>query len=140
MWNFSTLINISLKTQDQKAPQGNILEFFLQDTIKATFWMENLTERWTQSRPFYPKSGLFFDFQKKTGENSSTYPLVSHLWVWLNWHQYPLTSLKYLWNAWINCSMPGPWICLILLHIRQTFEDVAGSEVARLHMQRFWYA
>ena len=30
------------KTQ-KEAPQVNILEFFLVDTLKATFWMENLT-------------------------------------------------------------------------------------------------
>ena len=30
------------KTQ-KEAPQVNILEFFLLDTLKATFWMENLT-------------------------------------------------------------------------------------------------
>ena len=26
--------------------------------------MENLTQRWTQSQPFFKKSGHFFEFQK----------------------------------------------------------------------------
>ena len=32
-----TLINVSPKTQEKEAAQGNILEFFLQDTLKITF-------------------------------------------------------------------------------------------------------
>ena len=30
--------------------------------------MENLTQRWIQSGPFFPKSGHFFDFQKRAME------------------------------------------------------------------------
>ena len=32
--------------------------------------MENLTQRWTQSGPFFPKSGHFFQFSKSAGEAS----------------------------------------------------------------------
>ena len=49
-----------IKTQEEKALQGKILEFFLLDTLKSTFLMENLTQRWIQSGPFFPKSGHFF--------------------------------------------------------------------------------
>ena len=31
------------KKSRKKAPQAKILEFFLLDTLKATFWMANLT-------------------------------------------------------------------------------------------------
>ena len=44
-----------IKKSRRKAPQGKILEFFLLDTLKTTFWMANLTKRWTQSGNFFPK-------------------------------------------------------------------------------------
>ena len=48
--------------------QGNILESFLLDTLKTAFWMENLTQRWTETEPFFQKSGhFFFDIQKRHG-------------------------------------------------------------------------
>ena len=53
-----------VKNIRKKILQGNILEFLL-DTLKAVFWMENLTERWTQSGPFSPKLGHFFSIFKK---------------------------------------------------------------------------
>ena len=34
------------------------MEFFLLDTLKTTFWMENWTQRWKQWGPFFPKTGL----------------------------------------------------------------------------------
>ena len=37
LWNLGTLKNISSKTQEKKAPQGKILEFFSLDTFKTTF-------------------------------------------------------------------------------------------------------
>ena len=48
-----------VKNLKKKVPQGKILEFFLLDTLKTTFWMEILTQRWTLSGPFFPKSGYF---------------------------------------------------------------------------------
>ena len=59
LWNLGTSINISYKAQEKK---GN---FFLLDTLKTTFWMENLTQRWIQSGTFFTKSGHFFLFSKK---------------------------------------------------------------------------
>ena len=49
-----------LRKNTKKAPQGNILELFVLDTVKTTFQMKNLTQRWTQSVPFFPKLGHFF--------------------------------------------------------------------------------
>ena len=40
-WNLDTSINNSSKTRGKKAPWGNILEIFVSDTLKTTFWMEN---------------------------------------------------------------------------------------------------
>ena len=42
-----------------------MLESFLLDTLKTTFWMENSTQRWIQSGPFFSKSGEFFSIFKK---------------------------------------------------------------------------
>ena len=39
--------------------------------------------------------------------------------------EYALTAI--LGNAWIKCSMPGLWICMIILHVRQAFENALGS-------------
>ena len=36
-WNSGTSINISSKTQEKKAPQRKILNFFLLDTLKTAF-------------------------------------------------------------------------------------------------------
>ena len=32
-----------IKKSRKKAPQGKILEFFILDTLKTTFWIANLT-------------------------------------------------------------------------------------------------
>ena len=71
LWNLGTSINISSKTQEKEAPQGNILEFFFLGPLKTTFRMKNLTQWWAKSGPFFPKSGHFFRFSKKAGEASS---------------------------------------------------------------------
>ena len=36
-----------------------------------TFWMENLTQRWIQSGPFFPKSGHFSIFKKGQGRSTT---------------------------------------------------------------------
>ena len=60
--------------------------FFLLDTLKTTFWNENLTQKWTffQVRAFFTKSGDFlFDFQNKAGETTPPpfHPLVARLFL-----------------------------------------------------------
>ena len=37
LWSWGTLINILSKTQEKQTPQRKILDFFLLDTLKATF-------------------------------------------------------------------------------------------------------
>ena len=64
-WNWGTSINISSKTLKRTALLGKILEYFLQDTVKTTLRTKNLTQRWTQRRPFFQNQGTFFDFLKK---------------------------------------------------------------------------
>ena len=54
-------------------------KFFLLDTLKTTFWMENLTQRWIQPRPSFQYQGTFFDFQQRAGEASPLPTLVARL-------------------------------------------------------------
>ena len=49
-----------VKNTRKKAAHGNIWWFFLLDTLKTTFWMENVTQRWTQSGHFLQNQGTFF--------------------------------------------------------------------------------
>ena len=51
-------INISTKTQEKEAPQGNILDLFLLDTLKTAFRTENLTQN---------QDTLFSIFKKSRG-------------------------------------------------------------------------
>ena len=60
-WNQGTSINISSKTHEKRP-------CWEKDTVKTTLRMKNLTQRWTQSRPFFQNQGTFFDFLKRTGE------------------------------------------------------------------------
>ena len=98
--NNGTLINISSKTQEKRKH----FAVFLQDNLKITFWMENVTQKWTQSWSFFLKSRHFFSIFKKRQGKSTSYPLVAHIWVWLAMHQYPWISPNNLGNAWINRS------------------------------------
>ena len=78
LWNQGALINISLKNKRKKDPAGKNWEFFLLDTLKTISWIENSTQRWIKPGPFFPKSGHFFDFQKRA-EEASPPPLVARL-------------------------------------------------------------
>ena len=101
-----------VKTQEKKVLQGNILEFFLICTIKTTFWMDNLTQGWTQPGPFFEKSGDFNWFSKKGRGSLPHSPLVLCLWVWPNIH--------------LNMNVPKyPWECL-----NKLFWLCQGSEYA----------
>ena len=55
----------SLKSQEKKSPHDKILDFSLQDTLKTTFLMENLTQRWTLVGPFLSKIRRLFPISKK---------------------------------------------------------------------------
>ena len=59
-----------VKNSRKKGPTGKILKFFLLDTLKTTFWIVNLTWRWTKSEPVSLKSGHFSWFSKRAEEAS----------------------------------------------------------------------
>ena len=78
------------KNTQKKAPQGKILELFLLDTLKTTFWMEDSTQRWTQLGPFFPKvRALFWIFKKGQGIRS-----IIESWSKEVWSLLQVTSMR----------------------------------------------
>ena len=57
-----------VKNTIKKAAHGKILELFLLDTPKTTFWMEDSSQGWTQLGPFFQNQDTLFDLQKRAGE------------------------------------------------------------------------
>ena len=67
------------KHKKRKLRREKFWNFFLLDTLKTTFWMENLTQRWIQPRPSFQNQGTFFNFQKRAGEASPLPTLAARL-------------------------------------------------------------
>ena len=64
-WRFCGTRKIWQTLQQKTRKKGrNIWEFFLLDTLIYTFWMKNITQRWTQSGPSSQKLGYFSHFQQ----------------------------------------------------------------------------
>ena len=84
-------------------PSGKYFRVFLSVSLKTTFFMENLTQRWTQSEFFSQNQTTVFDFQKRK-RRSPLSPLVVCLWVLLKMDYSPWICLNILKNAWINSS------------------------------------
>ena len=88
---------------------------------------------------------LFSIFKKKKEKVRPPHsPLVACLWMWLSMHQHPWISLNISLKVLEQnvLTLPGLWICLITLHVRQAFEDGSGSkmcqssDMAWLYVQR----
>ena len=73
-----------VKNTRKRGPSGKHFGAFSSIYSQTTFWMENLTQRWTQSGPLFQRSG-HFQFSKLAGK-SSPLTLFAHLWLWLNMH------------------------------------------------------
>ena len=57
------------KHKKKMSHRETILEFFLLDTIKTTFGIENFIQSSTHSGPFFSQNyGTFFDLKKKARE------------------------------------------------------------------------
>ena len=96
LWNWVTSINISSKTQEKEALPRSVLEIFLLDTLKTKLWMENLTQRWTQSGLFFQIQDTFFHFLKRQGK-PPLYPQLGASecgWIYINIPKYVLISMK----------------------------------------------
>ena len=68
-----------VKNTKKEGPAGKIWHIFLLDTLKTTFWMEQITQWWIQPGPFFQNQDTFFYFQKRAGEASSPLILVARL-------------------------------------------------------------
>ena len=64
------------KKAQEKSLHEKFLEFFLLDTLKIIFWMQNLTQRWTPIGSFSKIRTLFY-FQKSAGGALPQYPPIS---------------------------------------------------------------
>ena len=122
-----------VKNTRKKVPLEKILEFFLLDTLKTTFWMENWTQRWKQSGPFFPKSGaLLLIFKKGLSLSPSCTPaiLTKHLIITnLSNHskkqpkQLPRTILQrlvFVKKALLDISQAAFWVGIL----NNTYEGV----------------
>ena len=118
----------------KKGPAGNYPWVFSAYTLKSILWMQNLTQRWTQSGPVIPKSRHFFWLSKRAGEPPLPPPcpfslplscapvsVAEYASISLNMPKYPWKCLNKLFYA-------RAWICLIIWHVCQAFEDASGSK------------
>ena len=64
------------KKAQEKSLHEKFLEFFLLDTLKIIFWMQNLTQRWAPIGSFSKIRTLFY-FQKSAGGVLPQYPPIS---------------------------------------------------------------
>ena len=91
-------------------------------------------------KAFVSKIRTLFWFQKEQGRPPLFPPVVRLwvLWIWLNMYQYPwasLNTLKMLERTIL--IILGLWICMIILHIRQAFEDDSKTQEV-LNKPGFW--
>ena len=75
-----------VKNTRKKGSAEKNLGVFLLDTLKTTFWMENLTQRWMQLVHSLQNQGTFFSiFKIGQGRPPLLSPLVTRLgWITLN--------------------------------------------------------
>ena len=107
-------------------------EVFLLDTLKTTFWMENLTHWWTQSGPFFQKSRHFFRFSKRAGKAYAGFQIclimAPYASIMSEYPQYVLISLNMPEHGWILQKVPEyAWKCL-----NKLFWLCQGSQYATL--------
>ena len=80
---------------------------------------------------FFQHQATFFDFQKGQGRPPHPLPIFTPVSV----AEYASISFKML--KWTVLTMPKLWICMIILHVLQAFEDALGSKQAMfLNMAR----
>ena len=83
-----------VKSIRKRGTAGKRFRVFLPiDTLKTTFSVKNLTQRWTESGLFFEKSGHFFRFSQSAGEASPLPPSCAPVSVTesisLNMPKYP---------------------------------------------------
>ena len=106
-------------TRKKRPHRETFWSFFSQILLKTTFWMESLTQGWTQWGPFIPKSGHIFQFSKKCREGiplsgtsvsvteyaatSLNTPILTNVWL--------CQGSEYSWSLYrISRLLKMPWI------------------------------
>ena len=80
---------------DKDFVENSEKETLLGNILKTTFLIENLTQRWTQSGPFFKKSAHFFSIFKQVGEasllpsNCAVVSAAEYASISLNMPKYP---------------------------------------------------
>ena len=98
---------MSLKTQKKRAPQENILQFFLLDTIITTCWMENLTKDGHNLGLFPQKIRALFSISKKDMRALLHPPPMLGTWTVVKYASISLNISKYPWKS-LNKLF---WLC-----------------------------
>ena len=71
-----------VKNKTKKCLAGKKFVVFLPKYFLKKFWMENWTQRQTQSEPFLPKSEHFFWFSKKDKVSLPLHPTQLQVCIW----------------------------------------------------------
>ena len=103
LWNYVTSINISSKTPEKEAPQGNILEFFLLDALKTYIMNGKFNPKMNTIRVFLSKIRTLSDFQK--GQGRPTLPTSCASVSVDEYASISLSMPKYL------CRVPNMFDC-----------------------------
>ena len=97
----------------RKKPRRETFWIFFQDNIKTTFWMENLSQRWSQSRSFFNSA------PESVAEYASIYLIIS---------KYPRKCLNKLF-----------WLCQGSEYAKSSYMFERLLKMSRvLHMLGFW--
>ena len=100
-----------------KTPAGKQFWIFLLSTLKTIFWVENLTQRWIRTGPFFPKSGQVFRFSKSSRGGLPLPPscapvsVAEYATVTLNIPKYHWKCLKKLFWLARALNMPDHLTC-----------------------------
>ena len=117
LWNYGTLINILSKTQEEKAKQGNILEFFLLDTLKTIFWIKIGAKDECNQGLFSKVGALFSIFKKGQLEglplslSCASVSVAEYASISLNLPKFPWKCLSKLFWQCHNLNIPDYLTC-----------------------------
>ena len=98
-----------VKNARKKDPTEKHLGVFSPRHYKIYLLNEKFNPKMDTIWAFFSKIKKTFLMLKKGRRGAPVPPLIAHLWVWLNMHQYLWISLNILEKAWVNCWLyQGP--------------------------------
>ena len=156
-WNLGTSINISRKTQEKRSHKEIFWSFFIEDTHKLIFWMENSIQRLEHFIVQIQESFIWFS-KKGRGGLSPTTLVPPPVWVAkhesislnipkctrkrLNKLFWLCHGSEYSWSSYIFdrilkmprvLNVPGFWNgTVVYTRLSQSSENVSCSDYARV--------